>query len=345
MKLRLVHQPGVPASASPYRLLDEQEQSLAWVNDFLDSLRLRQFSLRSLRSYGYDLLHFARWWLAAPARVLAELNASLLQDYVRSQLDQQPQPTAQTINHRLDVVRCLYRFHYGEELPTGGSHFQRRYTTHSPLGYGRRGQRVTNRLRLKQPRRVIVPLSAEEVAKFWSSFRTFRDLALLALMLFDGLRSCEVLHLQLTALLLPQAQLWVLGKGNKKRLLPLPAETRQALENYLRIERPLTNSPYLFVSLKGPQRGQPMTATGIRSLFRYHRLQSKVLQANPHRFRHTFGTDMVRAGISLPALMHLMGHSHIRTTMLYVELAPQDVWREFAQAIEKRTRLSTPPLL
>ena len=61
--------------------------------------------------------------------------------------------------------------------------------------------------------------------------------------------------------------------------------------------------------------------------------------------RHTFGTDMVRAGISLPALMHLMGHAHIRTTMLYVELAPEDVWREFAQAIEKRVHLSTTPLL
>lgn len=345
MKLRLAHQPGVPASASPYRLLDEQQQSLDWVNDFLDSLRLRQFSLRSLRSYGYDLLHFARWWLAAPARVLADLNETLLRDYVRSQLDQQPQPAAQTINHRLDVVRCLYRFHCGEEPPAGSSHYQRRYTTRPPLGYGKPQQRVTNRLRLKQPRRVIVPLSAEEVAKFWGSFRTFRDLALLALMLLDGLRSCEVLQLQLEALLLPQAQLSVLGKGNKKRFLPLPAETVQALENYLRIERPLINSPYLFVSLKGPQRGQPMTAAGLRSLFRHHRLQSKVLQANPHRFRHTFGTDMVRAGISLPALMKLMGHAHIHTTMLYVELAPQDVWREFAQAIEKRLRLSTTPLL
>ena len=40
---------------------------------------------------------------------------------------------------------------------------------------------------------------------------------------------------------------------------------------------------------------------------------------------------MVRAGISLPALQHLMGHSQIQTTMLYVELAPQDVWREYAQ--------------
>jgi hypothetical protein len=94
-------------------------------------------------------------------------------------------------------------------------------------------------------------------------------------------------------------------------------------------ERPLTNSPALFVSLKGCQRGLPMTAAGLRSLFRYHRLLTQLPQANPHRFRHTFGTDMVRAGISLPALMHLMGHAHIHTTMLYVELAPKDVWREY----------------
>ena len=60
-------------------------------------------------------------------------------------------------------------------------------------------------------------------------------------------------------------------------------------------------------------------------------------QANPHRFRHTFGADMVRAGISLPALQQLMGHSQIRTTMLYVQLAPEDVWRQYRNAIEKRS--------
>jgi site-specific recombinase XerD len=51
---------------------------------------------------------------------------------------------------------------------------------------------------------------------------------------------------------------------------------------------------------------------------------------------------MVRAGISLPALMRLMGHAHIHTTMLYVELAPKDVWREYARAVEQRVRLSLP---
>jgi hypothetical protein len=90
------------------------------------------------------------------------------------------------------------------------------------------------------------------------------------------------------------------------------------------------------------RRGHPMTAAGLRSLFRHHRLVSKVSQANPHRFRHTFGSDMVRAGISLPALMHLMGHADIHTTMLYVQLAPEDVWREFARAVQQRVRLSPP---
>ena len=51
---------------------------------------------------------------------------------------------------------------------------------------------------------------------------------------------------------------------------------------------------------------------------------------------------MVRSGISLPALQQLMGHAHIRTTMIYVQLAPQDVWREYARAVQNRIRGSVP---
>jgi site-specific recombinase XerD len=51
---------------------------------------------------------------------------------------------------------------------------------------------------------------------------------------------------------------------------------------------------------------------------------------------------MVRAGISLPALMRLMGHSHIHTTMLYVQLSPQDVWREFHRAVHSRSHPELP---
>ena len=339
MKPSLIHKPSVPASASPYRVLDRRGQEIAWANAFLDAQRVRQLSLCSLRAYAYDLLHFARWWVED--RPLSEITESILLHYASHQLEQEPKPTPQTGNHRLCVLHCLYRFHFGREIPDGQSHFQRTYTTRPPLGYGRPRRAVTSRLRLKQPRQVIVPLAAEEVGKFWHSFHTFRDLALVGLMLLDGLRSCEVLALRLEDMQLAQAQLRVRGKGNKQRVVPLTGELAEVLQNYLRLERPVTNSPYLFVSLKGSRRGQPLRAAGLRSLFRYHRISSEIIHANPHRFRHTFGADMVRAGISLPALQHLMGHSHIHTTMLYVQLAPQDVWREYARAVENRTRLGS----
>ena len=66
MRLVLVHQPTPQSVACPYRLFDEQDQEIVWVNDFLDARHVRQLSPRSLRAYPYDLLHFARW-LSKPA--------------------------------------------------------------------------------------------------------------------------------------------------------------------------------------------------------------------------------------------------------------------------------------
>ena len=78
MKLTLVERPWVPPSASPYRLLDERGQEVAWANTFLDAQRLRQLSLRSLRAYAYDLLHFARWWEQDSPRPLSQITQSTL---------------------------------------------------------------------------------------------------------------------------------------------------------------------------------------------------------------------------------------------------------------------------
>ena len=138
MKLALVH---LSAAACPYRLLDNADHEIAWANDFLDAQHLRQLSPRSLRAYAYDLLHFTRWF-QSQAQTLSEITESTLLDYVRHQLSQQPQPTPQTVNHRLTVIRCLYRFHLGQEIPSGHSHFQRTYATRCPVGYGRPHRKV-----------------------------------------------------------------------------------------------------------------------------------------------------------------------------------------------------------
>jgi len=222
---------------------------------------------------------------------------------------------------------------------------QRTWYRRSPLGYGRARQAASHAadLKLKVPPRVIAPLSVEQVARFWKSFRTIRDLALVALLLLNGLRSREVLALTLADLLFSETQIQVRGKGGRVRRLPLPPETIRLLEIYLRSERPLTNAPQVFVSLKGRARGGAMTPAGLRSLFRHHRATSGVPPANPHRFRHTFGADMIRAGVSLPALMRLMGHAHIHTTLLYIQLTPQDVFDEYARAVARLAERGKPP--
>src|SRR5260370_38602957 len=134
------------------------------------------------------------------------------------------------------------------------------------MGLGRPLPAVS-RLRVRAPKRPIVPLSVDEVARFWSSFQTWRDLAIGGLMLLQGLRSQEVRDLNREDLLLPEAQIRVSGKGNKPRLLPLAPETVQLLDHYLRFERPdrpATRSPPRFGSLKGRARAAPMTVAGLR---------------------------------------------------------------------------------
>jgi integrase len=211
----------------------------------------------------------------------------------------------------------------------------------SRLGYGRPRPALTQ-LRVKTPKRVIVPLTVEEVARFWSSFRTSRDLAIVGLMLLHGLRSCEVLALNRDDVQLPDSEIRVQGKGKRIRVLPLTRESVELLDHYMCLERPPLCGQALFVCLKGPSRGRRMTSAGLRSLFRHHRQTTSVTKANPHRFRHTFASDMVRAGISLPALMQLMGHAQIQTTMVYLQITPQDVWEQYARAVAQLTR-HTPP--
>lgn len=337
MTFHLRHDSEAPGS---FRLVDGNGCPIEWANRFLDLQRVRGIEALTLRSYGYQLLHFIRWWSSQPGvdahRLEAEqFTESTLIDYVRAQLDERPKPTPENVNMRSSMLRRVFRFFFQDDLPHSPCLLQRSYWRRSPLGYGRGRVAAAADLTLKVPRRAIAPLSAEQVARFWGSFRTARDLAIVALMLLNGLRSREVLGLKLGDLSFAEAQARVRGKGSRLRLLPLPPETIRILQCWLKAERPLTNSPEVFVSLKGKARGQAMTPAGLRSLFRHHRGAAGVPQANPHRFRHTFASDMIRAGVSLPALMRLMGHAYIHTTLVYIQLTPHDVFVEYARAVER----------
>ena len=346
MRFRVAQQDGLSHAHSPFRVVEPTGREVEWVNRYLDQERVRGVADSTLRSYAHDLLHFLRWWAAAhktSAITQQALIESTFLDYIRFQINQNPPPAAQSINRRVGTAERAMRREFPEAARLFAPGFQNWYWRQSRLGYGRQRPALTQ-LRVKTPKRVVVPLSVEEVARFWSSFRTSRDVAIVGLMLLHGLRSCEVLALNREDVQFPDSQIQVQGKGQRIRVLPLDRDSVRLLDHYLCLERPANCGQALFVCLKGPARGKRMTPAGLRSLFRHHRRATSVAKANPHRFRHTFASDMVRAGISLPALMQLMGHAQIQTTMIYLQLTPQDVWEQYARAVARLIRPVPPSL-
>src|SRR5437762_9333969 len=257
MKFCVIHQQTSHNAHCPRRVVEQTtDRGIGWVNRYLDREYVRRIADTTLRTYAHNLLHFVRWWESVhhtSAIVEGDLTESTLLEYVRFQSSQQPRPSPSTINDRVAVAERAIRNEFPDAPCQIARGFHQAFLRRRPMGLGR--PRVAmSRLRVKVPKRNIVPLSVDEVARFWSSFRTSRDLAIVGLMLLQGLRSAEVLALNRDDALLSEAQLRVPGKGNKFRFLPLAPETVQLLEHYLRLERPNPCSAALFVSLKGRAR-------------------------------------------------------------------------------------------
>lgn len=329
---------------SPYRLLDGRNLEVKAANGFLDMVATRGFSTSTTRTYAYCLLSLWRW-LSQSDLGIEELTEARLLEYIQFQ-NRAGELAAGTINLRLKIARALYGFVVGQEFPAAGSFsagrpFPWRVRSGGLLAHLRSSRPTAQRLRVKVPRRLVVPLNPKEVETFLRSFHTWRDLSMVGLMLFSGLRSREVLCVRLQDFRPTEAEVLVRGKGGKDRVVPLSSQVISSIQSYLEIERPRTKADEFFLSLKGPRRGKPLTPSGLRSLFRHHRKRSRITLANPHRFRHTFAVDMVRGGISLPALMKLMGHSTIEHTLLYVNVSPQDVRAEFQRAVTRLTSQRT----
>lgn len=324
-----------------YQLVDARRRPIVQANRFLAVTAVRGLSRATVRAYGFDLVVLYRW-LAERRYALASLTEDKLVQYLGAQRHAGAQSA--TIQRRLMTAQLVYRFCTGREIvPERGTaataRYFRRRGRDRHLGLHLLPRRRLQRLRIKVPRRVVEPLSGAEVRHFLRSLRRYRDLAIVHLMLLCGLRSAEVVQLQLSDVLVEEAQLRIRGKGNRERVLPLPQIVARSITDYLRWERPACGaSPRLFVILQGPRRGGPMTLAGLRSLFRHRRRDHAIARANPHRFRHTFGADMARAGVRLPILQRLMGHADDTTTLRYIQLSMADIADEYKRVVEELQR-------
>ena len=197
-----------------------------------------------------------------------------------------------------------------------------------------RGQRGAPLLR--GVRRLPRILDPEEVESLMAALRTDRDRAMAQAMLLGGLRRCEVLGLRLEDLRLGEWQVFIAeGKGGHQRLVPISPTFFATVADYMNTERP-PDAPTdrLFVSLKGPRRGHPLSVEGLDEIFGAARERAGLVHGTCHELRHTCFTRLREAGMAIEAIQAQAGHRSIASTRIYLHLGVDWLADEYRKAIE-----------
>jgi integrase len=132
------------------------------------------------------------------------------------------------------------------------------------------------------------------------------------------------------------------GKGGSQRLVPVAAPFFISLASYLDLERPTDAvTDKVFVVLKGPRRGQPLSASGIDEILDGARGRAGLAHATCHQLRHTCFTRLREAGMALEAIQAQAGHRSIETTRVYLHLADGWLAEEYRKAMNILDDLNT----
>lgn len=198
----------------------------------------------------------------------------------------------------------------------------------------RNGGRATPLVRT--PRLLPRILEPQEVDTLMSGLLSARDRAMVEAMVLGGLRRCEVLDLRLKDLKVPERKVFIQnGKGGRQRVVPVSNRFFASLASYLDTERPPeARTDHVFVVMKGPRRGQPLSAYGLDQILERAKERTGLAHGTCHELRHTCLTRLREAGMALEAVQAQAGHASVETTRLYLHLADDWLAAEYRRASE-----------
>ncbi len=187
---------------------------------------------------------------------------------------------------------------------------------------------------VRVPRTLPKILAPAEVDKLVGALHTHRDRAMVTAMVLVGLRRCEVLGLRLGDIRAGDRQVFVAeGKGGHQRVVPASGRFFTAVGDYLHDERPKgLATDKVFVVLKGPRRGEPLSAEGVDEVLGAARLRAGLEHATCHELRHTCLTRLREAGMALEAVQAQAGHRSIESTRVYLHLTNDWLAEQYRRA-------------
>jgi integrase/recombinase XerD len=259
----------------------------------------------TLRAVGFDLKAFFTVISKDPVAVTAadvfEFLAHQRGDRTVVRLaDRESGLSARTIARRLSSVSGLYAYLVARgDTPVQVNPVPRGLLTRR--AGGSRRSRTAPLVRV--PRTLPRILSPGEADRLVGALRTHRDRAMVLGMLLAGLRRCEVLGLRFCDVQVADRRLVVVeGKGGHHRVVPVANRFFDALGSYLHDERPeAARTDRVFVVLKGPRRGLPLSAEGLDEILAGARRRAGLDHATCHELRHTCLTRLQRRGVASDA--------------------------------------------
>lgn len=305
------------------------------VDDYLEMVRVRA-RRNSLLAAAFDLKVF----FAVVAKEPLEVTTADVMGFVKAQrrgpgkvvriADGGSGMALSTIKRRLSTLSGFYAYLVAiGELDR--SPVLRGLATRASVRRGGRAVGVIRPVRLLP--RVLEPA---EVNLLLGALRKWRDRAMVEAMVLGGLRRAEVLGLRLEDIRPGDRRVFVAdGKGGHQRLVPMSPRFFASIGNYLDTERPAgVDSPFVFVVLKGPNRGQPLSPKGLEEILRGARERAGLEHATCHELRHTCLTRLREAGMALEAVQAQAGHRSIESTRIYLHLANDWLAGEYRRAAE-----------
>ncbi|MEX1212704.1 MAG: tyrosine recombinase XerC [Balneolaceae bacterium] len=286
--------------------------------------RERRSSPHTTSAYRRDLEQFLDWWAETEGKPLEELDIKQitrltlrlwLGDLAESGM------TGRTLARKVASLRSFFRFAH------------------------KRGVCEINPARMlivpKSEKRLPKTVQPEEMERLMElpsgeTDESIQDRAILELFYSSGIRVAELAGLDLQHLDLSRAQLHVLGKGNKKRIVPLGSPALDALREHLEHRPGLygtqTDSDArkaLFLA-NGGQRIYPRALQ--RKVEHYLKQVSEVTQKSPHVLRHSFATHMLDAGADIRVIKEFLGHASLGTTQIYTHTSMSRLKTLYEQA-------------
>lgn len=272
-----------------------------WIDVYLDHLRAeRALAKNTLESYARDLNQLATYvGDASPEDIGTESIARFLADSVRRE-----GRSARSSARQLSAMRGFFKFLVREKTIDADPTM------------------LVDRPKLG--RRLPRAYSFEEIDRLLgmpdrTTARGRLHSAMIHLMYASGLRVSELCALKRSDLDRQRGVISVLGKGGKRRLVPVGDVALDRIDEYLKETAP---SNLLFTS----PRGGALTRQGFWKLLkRYARAAGIPGSLSPHKLRHSFATHLLRGGADLRAVQAMLGHADLGTTEIYTRVAQDHI--------------------